>query len=74
MQGRGGVVGKLGVMINYQSLVFVCFLLFPPNCSFTLMGLEMKKIMILILIMVIYDDHPGHSLPRLRWGAGGGGE
>ena len=41
--------------------------------SFTLMGLEMKMIMILPLIMVTYDDHAGVSLPRLRWGAGGGG-
>ena len=51
----------------------MCFLLFPPNCSFTLMGLEVKMIMILLLIMVSYDDHAGHNLPRLRWGARGGG-
>ena len=48
----------------------MCFILFPPNCSFTQ---EMKMIMILLLIMVTYDDHAGRSLPRLRWGARGGG-
>ena len=37
------------------------------------MGLEVKMIMILLLIMVSYDDHAGHNLPRLRWGAGEGG-